>query len=44
MLGGISSISDEDVEREVGVDLESEDVLDSILTISEVRRESLLPL
>jgi len=34
---------DEDVEREVGLDLESVDVLDSILTISTVCRESVLP-
>jgi len=36
---------DEDVEREAGFDLESEEVLDFILTISAtVCRESVLPL
>jgi len=48
LLSGISSKSDEvdeDVEREAGFDLESEEILDSILTISAtVCRESVLPL
>jgi len=47
LLSGISSKSDEvdeDVEREAMFDLESEEELDSILTILAVCRESVLTL